>query len=54
MLEREARREKILSALNKESRLKSRAKTKMKMMMDSGMLKKVDIIVLIMKMIYFK
>ena len=41
MLERETRREKILSALNKEARLKSKAKQKMKMMMDSGMLKKV-------------
>lgn len=41
MLERETRREKILSALNKEARLKSKAKSKMKMMMDSGMLKRV-------------
>ena len=42
MLDRETRREKILSALNKEARLKSKAKSKMKMMMDSGMLKKVS------------
>ena len=41
MLDRETRREKILSALNKEARLKSKAKSKMKMMMDSGVMKKV-------------
>ena len=41
MLERETRREKILSTLKKEDRLKSKAKSKMKMIMDSGMLKKV-------------
>ena len=48
MLERETRREKILSALNKEARLKSKAKQKMKMMMDSGMLKKVCLTILIL------
>ena len=41
MLDRETRREKILSTLKKEARLKSKAKSKMKMFMDSGMLKKV-------------
>ena len=40
MLDRESRREKILSAINKEARLKGKAKSKMKMMMDSGLLKK--------------
>ena len=39
MLERETRREKILSAINKEAALKAKAKSKMKMMMQSGMLK---------------
>ena len=39
MLERESRREKILSAINKEAALKAKAKNKMKMMMQSGMLK---------------
>ena len=39
MLERETRREKILSAINKETALKAKAKNKMKMMMQSGMLK---------------
>ena len=43
MLERETRREKILSTLKKEDRLKSKAKSKMKMIMDSGMLKKVNL-----------
>ena len=40
MMDRESRREKILSAINKEARLKGKAKSKMKIMMDSGMLKK--------------
>ena len=39
MLDRETRREKILSAINKEVRLKAKAKNKMKMMLQSGMLK---------------
>ena len=42
MLDRESRREKILSAINKEARLKGKAKGKMKLMMDSGLLKKTD------------
>ena len=42
MMDRESRREKILSAINKEARLKGKAKGKMKMMMDSGMLKNTD------------
>ena len=45
MLDRETRREKILSTLKKEARLKSKAKSKMKMFMDSGMLKKVQVLV---------
>ena len=42
MMDRESRREKILSAINKEARLKGKAKGKMKMMMDSGLLKKTE------------
>ena len=40
MLDSEARREKILSAINKETRLKERAKNKMRVMMESGLLKR--------------
>ena len=42
MFDRESRREKILSAINKEARLKGKAKGKMKMMMDSGLLKRTE------------
>ena len=41
MLDRETRREKILSTLRKEDRLKSKAKNKMKMFVSGGMMKKV-------------
>ena len=41
MLDRETRREKILSTLRKEDRLKSKAKNKMKMFISGGMVKKV-------------
>ena len=41
MLDRETRREKILSTLRKEDRLKSKAKSKMKMFVSGGMMKKV-------------
>ena len=43
MLDRETRREKILSTLRKEDRLKSKAKNKMKMFISGGMMKKVDL-----------
>jgi len=42
MMDRESRREKILSAINKEARLKGKAKGKMKLMMDCGLLKKTE------------
>ena len=41
MLDRETRREKILSTLRKEDRLKAKAKNKMKMFISGGMIKKV-------------
>ena len=40
MLDRETRREKILSALNKENALRNKARSKMRLVMDSGMLKR--------------
>ena len=44
MLDRETRREKILSTLRKEDRLKAKAKNKMKMFISGGMIKKVKVI----------
>ena len=52
MLDRETRREKILSTLRKEDRLKSKAKNKMKMFISGGMMKKVKLTEMLKAEIY--